>query len=301
MPDLGDYEVVPYREPGEVGPPFIPLTAPGNQSWTIQIDFPPSAGSLGPVTYWLTGDEDMTIEIQLARGTQALRESESVLLMLFLDGRQQSLLDGQGQPQAVLRYQMPAGTVIHERIVVPHAQIPTGAHSVVLAAMGARGEMLPSWSFSVLKDGTAFGQRDAVTGTRGKAIAGQGPDALITGGTDVFDGRANLGPGGTLPVRFVIQVQGDCPQIPRHRALLAALDGQQIPVGDLGLAPHVALTVAERVELPTVFSGLVDDGRPHGLALWLVSDGEYMEAPRGRVAKGASFPKLVGRAWWGGQ
>ena len=52
---------------------------------------------------------------------------------------------------------------------------------------------------------------------------------------------------------------------------------------------------------PTIawrLTGLPDDGELHALAIWLMSDGEYMEAPCGKLAPWAAYPELIGRAWW---
>ena len=45
---------------------------------------------------------------------------------------------------------------------------------------------------------------------------------------------------------FTIQVAGDCPTLLRHRRIIAAVDGVQVPVGALGLAPWLAVTPAEQ-------------------------------------------------------
>jgi hypothetical protein len=61
----------------------------------------------------------------------------------------------------------------------------------------------------------------------------------------------------------------------------------------------VSLTPADRLELTTEITGLPDDGQLHALAIWLISDGEYMEVPLGKSSPLDRFPELIGRAWWG--
>ena len=61
------------------------------------------------------------------------------------------------------------------------------------------------------------------------------------------------------------------------------------------------MTPPERAQLTTEITGLPNDGQLHALSLWLISDGEYMEAPLGQVAPWATFTELLGRAWWGPQ
>jgi len=191
--------------------------------------------------------------------------------------------------------------VVHDRLTLPGTTLANGAQSAAFLLMGPKGDLLPAWSFTILKNGTEFAPRQTAIATRTPARPHEAPTAIITGGTDIFDGRATLSPGGTLPVQFAIQVFGDCPTTPRGRRIIAALDGVQVPVGGLGLAPWLAVTPSERAELTTEITGLPDDGQLHALALWLISDGEYMESPHGEVAPWAAFPALLGRAWWPSQ
>lgn len=126
-------------------------------------------------------------------------------------------------------------------------------------------------SFTILKNGTEFAPRQAADAARAPAIPNRG-NMAVTGAT--LFGRVSLSPGGRLPVIFTIQVAGACPTLPRNRRIIAAVDGVQVPVGALGLAPWLTVMPAEQAKLTTELTGLPDDGNLHGLALWLVSDGE---------------------------
>jgi len=290
-----------FQEPNDTPSPMVPLDSGTGGGWAIQVDFAPESHSRGAITYWVTGDEDVVADVQLARGTGVANDPWSVAMIVVIDGQQVSVLNAAMQSTSTLRYQIAAGQVIHDRLTLKGTTLKNGAQSAAILAMGPKGELLPGWSFTILKNGTAFAPRQSADATREPAHANGGPTAIITGGTDFFNGRATLSSGGTLPVQFIMQTIGDCPTIPRGRRIIAVLDGVQIPVGALGLAPWVSVTPPERAELTTQFTALPDDGLLHALTLWATSDGEYMEGPRGQVAPWAIFPVMMGRAWWPSQ
>jgi hypothetical protein len=300
-PDLSDYRTATYQPPSQAPPlPVVPLDPPTGNVWTIQVDFPPEARSGGgAITYWLAGDENVVADVQLARGTGVAGDPWDVALIAVIDGQQVPVMNADMQPLSTLRYRIAAGQVVRDRLTLPGNMLREGAQSAAFLPMGPKGERIPRWSFTILKNGTEFAPREAADAARAPAIPNRAPEAIITGGTDIFSGRATLSPGGRLPVTFIIQVPGDCPMLPRSRRIIAALDGVQIPVGGLGLAPWVSLTPADRLELTTEITGLPDDGQLHALAIWLISDGEYMEVPLGKSAPLDRFPELIGRAWWG--
>ena len=276
---------------------MVPLDAPSGNQWVLQLDFPPEARSGGgAITYWITGDEDVVADMQLARGAGAAGDPLDAAMILVIDGQQVSVMNAAMQTLSTLRYPIAAGQVIRDRLTVPGNTLREGAHSAALVGMGPKGERIPRMSFTILKNGTEFAPRQAVDAARTPAIPNRG-NMAVTGET--LFGRVTLSPGGRLPVLFTIQVAGDCPTLLRHRRIIAAVDGVQVPVGALGLAPWLAVTPAEQAKLTTELTGLPDDGNVHGLALWLASDGEYMEAPRGKMAPWSLFPELIGSAWWG--
>ena len=276
---------------------MVPLDAPSGSQWVLQLDFPPEARSGGgAITYWITGDEDVVVDLQLARGAGVAGDPLDADMIVVIDGQQVPVMNADMQTLSTLRYRIAAGQVVRDRLTVPGNTLREGAQSAALVGMGPKGERIPRMSFTILKHGTEFAPRLAADAARAPAIPNRGNMAVI--GETLF-GRVSLSPGGRLPVLFTIQVAGDCPTLPRNRRIIAALDGVQVPVGGLGLAPWVAVTPAEQAKLTTELTGLPDDGTLHALALWLISDGEYMEAPRGKVAPWAAFPELIGSAWWG--
>jgi hypothetical protein len=77
-----------YREPTVVATPYLALdvTRPGMH---VQVNFP-AAANAGPdrQTYWLTGGEDLVVDVQLGVGPGDVRLSDAVTGVLVVGGVQ---------------------------------------------------------------------------------------------------------------------------------------------------------------------------------------------------------------------
>src|SRR3954469_12031779 len=68
-PDLSEYRMATFQEPDDTPSPIVPLDSPTGGGWAIQVDFAPESHTRGAITYWVSGDEDVVADVQLARGT----------------------------------------------------------------------------------------------------------------------------------------------------------------------------------------------------------------------------------------
>src|SRR4029079_2782605 len=97
----------------------------------LQINLPPEANA-GPrrLTYWLTGDEDVTIKVEVGSGSRP--EAAHLNGALLIDGKQQKhSVDGRPAELCLSRSLEPH-SVDAFSLKVPGRSIPPGIHSLAL-------------------------------------------------------------------------------------------------------------------------------------------------------------------------
>jgi hypothetical protein len=313
-PDLRRYQQMPYREPDTPSYLQQPQPEPPPNGYGIIPLFPPTANN-GPsyVTYWLTGDEDLAFTVRIMRGGTVFEDRpEPFQGVLFLDGMQASF-EFEGRSTSVMRGAFtPRVNRIEFPIRVPASAIADGGHTATLffvkteapAFLAARGVISLSVQFHVLKNATDF--RDPYLPASAEIVPWL---ARRSGIYDPATGRPLDGliappVGGMLPLR----IEGDptdnevrrCPGATQNYLYAALLDGQQIPLGELGMHPLVTLVPTQSAKLDTVLQGLPSDGRPHQLVIVeLPNYHRYMEAALGRyTAWGIDSPDIIGLVRW---
>lgn len=300
---LARYALRPYREPDVPRAPFVAVD-PERDGVHFQINFPLAArAGRERLTYWLTGDEPIELDVQLGLGrrTGALYEARSVRSSVLIDGVQVMFRErGSDRPMLSTDHPLAPGEVSRFRLTISAQRLAHGAHSITLVHVTPTGERFPSWSFTALKDGTEFSAREPAAGgeVRPRSLAWASGLSLPPAPQPV-DGRIAAPAGGRLAVRIAVQPSSfACLEVPRGFVLLAFLDGAQVPLGSLGRAPHVELAYAQRFEAGVELVGLPVDGKEHVLALFAAADGVYMEAPADRISAAAELPQQIGRLRW---
>jgi hypothetical protein len=299
-PDLTGYPMGRFQEPTQPVVPGPPLLV-GSGEIRLRMTFAPESNGPTSLTYWLTGDEDLKAELQLGIGSLQTDLAElGAFVVLLLDGRQVAFsVDGGPASDRHLMTTPAAGSVARLNIQLAHGQVPAGAHSGALLIVTKGAFRVADWQFTVLKDSVAFAPREPQGGER-TSRAGAPTVDLLDRNVGFLDGKIAPDPSGAFKVKIGVQaVRSDCPQLTRGMVVVALLDGRQIPISDRGIAPHFEVRTDERIVFDTSFVGMPDDGMPHGLAIYLLSDGHYDEVPEGAASPWNQHPLLMGKAFWG--
>ncbi len=261
-----------------------------NPGVQFQVNFPPEANAgARRLTYWLTDDEDMTAEVELALGpSSGLEGPVHVLAGVFVDGIR----------VATVERNLSTGTMTSFSATVDHASISDGAHSVALLSWTDSGVALGTWSFTIVKNGYSFPSF---------ADAGDGAGDRQAGIYDALSGRPIVGSSGAAVSAGVTKVEAvvdssyqECPNAAVNVAILAILDGA--PVQLSGQWAPVAVTTARAAK--ALAADLVDlppaDGHRHYL-MFMALPGfhQYAEAPPGSAAPWHSAPYRLGIMTWG--
>jgi hypothetical protein len=309
-PDLRRYQQMPYREPDT--PSYLvpqPEAQPGQ--YGLLSYFPPTANNgLSHVTYWLTGEEDLVFTVRVLRGGTVFGEApESFMVTVFLDGDQVSF-EHQGRVTRVLRG---AYTRTQNRfefpIRVPASAIADGGHVVnVLWVDEAAGRPDRPFNigntFQVFKNATDF--RDPYPLANAEILP------WIARRSQVYDpvtgrplaGRIAPPTGGTLALRIESNSPDsdlrNCRGATQNYLYVALLDGEQIPLGELGMHPFVNFAPTQSAILRAVLQGLPNDGRPHQLLIYeLPNYQRYIEgALDNYTAWGGAWPDLISLMRW---
>lgn len=303
VPSLDDYQMDEWREPARPTPPSPPLSDVPAVGWHMRLGLPAeaNAGDLY-TTIWLTGDEDVVLDVQLAVGLDQ-RIPTDVRGVMLLDGLQRNF-EIDGELTEVVRRRIAVGEIDRWRMVVDGSTIEPGAHSLH-ALFWHGGGSLPSLGLTVIKEDTEFvdvpdpvelpatprhSWLGASVRRTGEALPlrSMGPD-------EAFE------PDGTLPLSFRISgpVRAEpCPSLVLGSFLLAFVDGEQIDVGELGPRPLFMMREDEETLFDLRIEGLPldtdDGGPPHMLHFWLVpSNGQYFEAPLGSRSPWWQFSVLL--------
>jgi hypothetical protein len=287
--------------------------APGRH---LQIDFPAAAhAGAQRLTYWLSGDEPLEIDVQVAAGPRSGVRPLDVTCALVIDGRQTPFAVG-ASPARVLRHTerfSAARQVRRFRIRLPGAAVRRGAHSAALVLWDQRGGEFPGIGFTIYKESLEFTARAAAAartrelGTRFAEVAEVQAAGEPRRRLDGYAARPDVAPdrAGRLALRAALQRPAWVARAPLVRcALVAFLDGRQVPMEGLGLAPRLELPAGRRVELDLVFTRLPRrqgsvGGHTHTLTVYaLYGDGQPAEVPPGSRASWASPPRAIAAVAW---
>ncbi len=283
--DLSTYEQQVFSEPQAPSQP-VAFEACDNYL-AMWLDFPPEANGGDLVrTYWLTGTENLELEVNLLGGGDLVRRQREWIGRVLLDGRPVPLSSGGKE------FTVPGNALVAKKtVVVDSTVVPDGAHTVVVLltvepsaadrkdGIAAIIDGAYKWSqtFTVLKNGTRFSHRPSPPAMRLPRMEQNQPRRTYV--------CPDCGPSaeGTLTVRFGV---GDpsprCPDESYGWTLIALLDGVEFPFGDLGFAPRFDVGGREVAVFEAVFRGLpVNDRLTHSLLVYQLSDGRYTEAPQG--------------------
>jgi len=298
-PSLEDYSLDVYREPSVAPAPFVQLdaTRPG---WHLQVNFPDAANAGSPrLSYWLTGDERLEVDVQLAIGPRREAfEPRTVLGGFLLDAEQRDFsIDGAAAARISRHRIERVGEVLRFQISIAAAQVPAGAHTATLLFLTEVGERFPSWGFTVLKDGTGFPPWDNAPEVK-LVPRKDAADLRVAGNGAWVDESVRPDETGTLDLMIGLQTSFEGCATAHGFAAIALLDGVQIPVGGFGTRPRVELPFDRRAELRATFAGLPMDGKPHVLAIYMLADGQYREAPRGKYSPWSEPPARLGKVGW---
>jgi hypothetical protein len=288
-----------YLEPqqAEAPPLHVSVAEPGTQ---FQVNFPAAANAgVSRLTYWLTGDEDMSADIELGLGpASGFPENMTGNVGLFVDGVL-TPISVAGQATPVITSVLTVGTVAAFSVTLNHTLISDGAHSVAFLCWREDGRQFGGWSFTLLKNAFGF---NVPTST------GESPDDRSSG-IGVRDARSQAllygayTPGADGTGTFVADLASghqDCPTTLVNMALVGILDDQQIALaGPAGTT--VAASVAPRKSLPFSVAGLpTGDGRVHHLSFWAFpAFQQYTEGPVGTASPWYGVPFRLGIGVWG--
>jgi hypothetical protein len=294
-----------FREPTVPTATFISLDG-HREGDHLQINFPDAANAgRDRLTYWLTGDEDLVIDVQSAIGSSHARFPVIVTLVLLIDGVQTPFRVGGSAPNLSTQFALAsAGEVRRFEMQVAGRDIGAGGHSVALILWKQTGAQFPGVSFTVFKDGVEFSARQGYDCARRplEGLAGTGLLWSREPGRFLFGRSADVQlENGNLALRAVLvrhDSAGDMSEL--GFTLVTFLDGRQIPIGSLGRTPHVTLKRDEQVECEFALSGLRSgEGSMHVLVVYaLQGDGEPSATPRGEPTLSARPPIWLGVARW---
>lgn len=296
VPDLSAYDVAPFREPERPSQPLTPIDGTGWQA-SLDVTLPPEANSgTTSLTYWLTGDEELSFRLAVHKGGLDPDATFAFTGVVFLDGVQQTVEIG-GSPvrqlPATVSSAAPSTTL---DVRVPAAQVPDGAHLWSIYFVDTTNiERYLQFGFTSLKNSTAFGDLyPPVAGTpfaRVDTVNGHSQFEDARSGTCLCQHDNSVAPGvdGTLPIVIRHQFNNTgfqtCSNLTYDELLVALVDGEQVPLGELGLHPRFSLTYSEGVMTQATLRGLPVGGGPHQLVvLSLAGYGHYNEAPLGELS-----------------
>jgi hypothetical protein len=284
-----------FREPAAAPAAYITVdaTRPGLH---LQVNFPPAANA-GPQrqSYWLTGAEPLVLDIQAAAGLGGPSAPLDVFGTLLIDARQVAVAIDGGSPALSFRRVLRPGQVDRFVARLRGARIPPGAHTASLLFWRAGGRPFPSVGFSVFKDSTKFAARDPTPGIATSSSSRRGASGL-TGGSPpaLLMGTRLASEGGGLALGLFIEgYDGLSSHDPLGVSFAAFLDGQQVPLGGLGVHPFVQLAGDQRAQA-SFFIRAVPPGSGQVVTVFaLPGDGMDREVG-GRPTAAMLNPELLG-------
>jgi hypothetical protein len=294
-------------EPDVPPAPYIRIDgqAPGEH---LQVDFPAAAhAGISRSTYWLTGDEDLEIDVQLALGPGPVRPPLALTVVLVLDGRQQRFRVDQGSLVTHFERRVArVGEVHHFKLVVAGRSIAPGRHAAGLLLWKATSSAFPMWGFQVVKDDGRPTPRTASPRFRLRAAPPARGPSLVRWGRAPYP--ALLGrPGpvqpdrtGRLPLRLEVRRLDLGPWDERY-TIVAFLDGTQVQLGALGRAPALQLAQGQLAEADLELSGARAGGGPHALVVTLLPELAASSTGPPPPANAGIPPLWIGGSSWGWQ
>jgi hypothetical protein len=294
-----------FREPTIPAAAFIYLDG-RREGEHFQINFPDAANAgRERLIYWLTGDEDLVIDVQAAIGSFQARFPVTVTLVLLIDGVQTPFRVADSAPHISTQFTLETAGKAHRfEMRVAGRDIEAGGHSVGLVLWKQTGAQFPGVSFTVFKNGVEFSARTNCGCARRplEGFAGTGLRWLREPGRFLYGRHADVQlQDGQLPLGAKLARQdsaGDMSEL--GFTLVAFLDGRQISIGSLGRTPHLTLERDEHVECEFVLRGLESGvGSMHVLVVYaLPGDSEPAATPRGVPTLSARPPIWLGVARW---
>jgi hypothetical protein len=281
-----------FSKPAIPAVPYQALDA-RREGLHLQLNFPEAArAGLQRETYWMSGPEDLVVDVQLGAGSDVGFPFEVTGTLLF-DGAQLPVSIDGGAPQAAFtRSLQQKGAVDRFTFKVPGARIARGGHSATVLFWRRRdGREFPSVAFAIMKDDTRFAPRpESRLFTRKAAERTAGPAAIALPASVLLRGQRLPVERGRLPLRLVMQrFDRGPPDRPLRVCFVAFLDGRQTSLGPLGRRPCVRLAMDERAETEVVLPVSVGRGQAPALALFaLPGEGEARE--EGGVPTPAALP-----------
>lgn len=298
--DLSEYRLTSWREPSK------PSTAShvGVQAHGLAaaFDFAQDLHNSTGETVWMTGEELLALDLELTLGS-AEADPGSASVTLLLDGIVQEF-NVQGSTYKAFEFPLRPGDIARYSVSVPAAAIAAGAHSGNILIWTAHGSFLGSFTFTVLHDSASFVNRPPVTAAKVVSVPAdwatevrRNRSALLLFGTN-----QPPDPDGSLPLNFSVTwtATAECSGVVNRLVLVAFLDNQQVPLGDLGLRPAVEVQAGQAARFDVVMQHLPpSDGTLHTLQIWqLTGDGAYSEAPAGQSSLWWGLPTQIGHLEW---
>lgn len=293
-----------FREPAVPAAAFIHLDG-GRGGEHLQINFPNAANAgRERLTYWLTSDENLVIDVQAAIGSSDARFPVTVTVVLLIDGVQTPFRVGGSAPNLSTQFALEsAGEVRRFKMQAAGRDIGAGGHSGTLVLWKQTGAQFPGVSFTVFKDGVEFSARQGCDCARRplEGFAGTGLRWSREPGRFLFGRSADVQlENGNLALMAALVRHDSAGDSELGFTLVAFLDGRQIPLGSWGRIPHLTLKRDEQVECEFALSGLKSgEGSRHVLVVYaLQGDGKSSATPRGEPTLSARPPIWLGVARW---
>jgi hypothetical protein len=273
-----------YREPTVVATPYLALdvTRPGMH---VQVNFP-AAANAGPdrQTYWLTGGEDLVVDVQLGVGPGDVRLSDAVTGVLVVGGVQLPVqVNGRARALSWTRALPRSGATDSFVLRVRGRYVPRGTHQGSLLQWRRNGLPYPSLSFTVVKDDSSRAAAPDSIGFRRGPATGKATYTLTDEETQrlLVAGRSPPGKRRLSLQLAAERERGDGLGETAQISFLAFLDGQQAPLGHLGLQPRLRLQRNERAVADFAMSVPSHPRRPRTLVFFvLASSDDFAYPPR---------------------
>lgn len=295
-----DYEQSTYAEPNRPsGTPSDPSIE--DETFTSQYSFPRAANAgQGARTYWLTGDEEVSVTGTFALGEDAARQYAGFTITgSFLVSGAQAPFVLNAEPAALTQqFVVPdrEGTFTH-RFTVSGDVIPDGASNASLVYLTPDGNLFGSWDFTIIKNSGAFPEKSAITTELDRTQGGERVIDLDSG--QPLDQAYYVNQTSNLRLRIPVKsAWSGCADLTRPYAIAALVDGIVHALTEAVAVPHVDVGGNTTAFFEGNLTDLPFDGQPHNLAIIQIEDGAYWETPLGTLSPLPDPTQVLGRGSW---
>lgn len=264
-----------------------------------RLVFPPSARSLATASFWLSRPEPFHFWLE-TRKWETSSLGDEMWVTLFIDGIQVTAsYDGDSAPYGK---KLLSEEWVRMEIDVPVDSVGPGFQHASVLQWSPETHFTFGNQFSLMVDDLSRPAQKPPKIGAGRKPKGIGPARRLDSSHELLWGNSPPDADGAFKAEVTIQSSIEnhpCDGFEQEIVLVAVLDGNQIPVGGLGLRPRIVVSPTEMTVLRIDFRGLPVDGEPHHLQVWaLPGYGRFLENRDGGPSDWYETPQNLINAWW---